>query len=37
MKGVHFPIMDRLATKVLRYFYGLGIEIEETSGNSPAS
>lgn len=37
MKGVHFPIMDKLATKVIRYFYGLSIEAEERSGNSPAS
>lgn len=37
LKGVHFPFFDKFTTKVLRYFYGLGIETEETSGNSPAS
>ena len=30
---VHFPIVDVLAGKVLRYYYGLSIEAEETSGN----
>jgi hypothetical protein len=31
-KPVHFPIIDVLSSKVLRYYYGLSIEAEE-SGN----
>jgi hypothetical protein len=30
---VHFPIVDVLAGKILRYYYGLSIESQETSGN----
>lgn len=37
LKTVHFPFFDKLTTKMLRYFYGLGIETEEQAGNSPAS
>lgn len=37
MRGVKFPIVDVLASKVLRHFYGLPIQTEEKSGNSPGS
>lgn len=37
LKGVHFPIMDVIATKVVRYFYGLSIEKQVDEGNSSAS
>ena len=32
-RPVHFPIIDVLAGKVLRYYYGLSIESQEKSGN----
>lgn len=35
--AAHFPIVDVLASRVLRYFYGLSIETEEKAGNSQAS
>lgn len=37
MRGVHFPIVDVLAGKVLSHFFGLSIVSEQTSGNSTAS
>lgn len=37
MRGAPFEIVDVLATKVIRHFYGLSIETEERSGNSGAS
>lgn len=37
MRGVHFPIIDTLAGKVLSYYFGLGTGVEAESGNSPAS
>lgn len=37
MRGVHFDIVDMLATNVLRHYYGLSIVPEEKSGNSDAS
>lgn len=37
MTGVPWPIVDVLAGKVLRHYYGLSIEVEEKSGNSPSS
>ena len=37
MGGVPFPIVDVLASKILRHYYGLSIETEEKAGNSPAS
>lgn len=37
MRGAPFEIVDVLGNKVIRYFYGLSIQREEQSGNSPAS
>lgn len=34
---VHFPIIDVIAGKVLRYYFGLSIEPQVASGNSQAS
>lgn len=37
MKGADFEIVDLLGSKAMRYFYGLNIETEAKTGNSPAS
>lgn len=37
MRGAPFPIVDVLASKVLRHFYGLPIRTEEQAGNSTGS
>lgn len=37
MRGVHFPIIDVLVGNVLSYYYGVGLQVEAKSGNSPAS
>lgn len=37
MAGAPLEIVDTLADKVLRHFYGMSIATEEKSGNSPAS
>jgi hypothetical protein len=37
LKGAPFDMVDVVAGKVLRYFFGLGIESQEKAGNSPAS
>lgn len=41
LAGAHFPIVDVIATKVLRYFYGLSIaplgDTEDGPGKQPAS
>lgn len=37
MRGVPFTIVDVLASKVLRHFYGLPIQTQEKAGNSLGS
>lgn len=37
LKGAPFEIVDLIGAKAMRHFYGLNIETEEKSGNSPAS